>query len=420
MKNDKVNPVVILGGGITGITAALELSRAGLPAVLVEKSPFFGGRAASFGCKATDACQKCGACRVEQGLRDLMAAPGLTFYPHTELMASRSENGLLHLTLKSQPQVIDPHLCTNCGLCLEECPAPGGVVSAASAENHPRYAVNPGACRYFQDGSCRRCQDICPTQAIDLGRAETVTELETPSLIVATGYQPAPPPARGDYTNYQLPNIITGEELEEMVRQGGILVRPSDGRPVRHLAFIQCVGSRDREHTYCSRVCCAYGLRLARLVCHRWPECKVTTFYMDLQNVGPDPQEFEATVRREIELIRALPGDLTATADGSLRLRFLDETTGKGLFRVVDLLVLAVGIAPGLDNDKLAEMLHLEKTPDGFLKDSPAGGVTEAPGVFLAGTATGPQSIVECIAQATRSVQQVRQYLEGRSGTPMA
>ncbi len=184
---------------------------------------------------------------------------------------------------------------------------------------------------HFQDGSCRRCEEICPTQAIDLSRTETVSDLEAESLIVATGYTPAAPPNRGDYTNYYLPNIITGWELEELTKQGGLLIRPSDGRPVRHLAFIQCVGSRDLEHTYCSRVCCAYGLRLARLIRHRWPEVKVTTFYMDLQNVGADPKEFEATVRREIELIRALPGDLSATADGSLRLRFLDEASGQGL-----------------------------------------------------------------------------------------
>lgn len=412
MPDNTIKPVVVLGGGITGITAALELSRAGLPAFLVEKSPFFGGLAASFGCKATDACQKCGACRVEQGLRDLLAASNLTLSPHTELVESRSENGRILLTFKSKPQFIDPRRCTNCGLCLEECPAPNGILTAASAENHPRFAVNPAACLSVRDGSCRRCQEICPTQAIDLARTETVQNLEADSLIVATGYKPAPPPTRGDYTNYYLPNIITGWELEEIIKQGGLLVRPSDRRPVRHLAFIQCVGSRDSEHTYCSRVCCAYGLRLARLIRHRWPECQVTTFYMDLQNVGPDPKEFEATVRQEIELIRALPGDLSATADGSLRLKFLDEASGQGLFRVVDLLVLAVGIAPGPDNPKLAEMLHLKLDPDGFLQDGTNG--SQTPGIFLAGTAAGPQNILECIAQATQSVRQVRHYLEGK------
>jgi heterodisulfide reductase subunit A len=412
MKNMK--PVVILGGGIAGITAALELSKAGVEATLVEKSPFFGGKAATFACKATEACQKCGACRVEQGLRDLMTAPGVTLMAQTEVVAGRPDNGGWHLTLQSQPRVIDPQRCTDCGLCLEECPVPGAILSTASAENHPRYAVNPALCRYFQDQSCTRCQEVCPTQAIDLSQSGTEMELDARSIIVATGYQPASPPCRGDYTNYDLPNIITGWELEEMMKEGGRLVRPSDGRPVRHLAFIQCVGSRDQEHPYCSRVCCAYGLRLARLVRHRWPECQVTTFYMDLQNVGPDPKAFEEEVRQEIELIRALPGDLTATADGSLRLRFLDEASGKGLYRVVDLLVLTVGIWPGVDNPKLAAMLQLELTPDGFLKDGLEAG-PENRGIFLAGTATGPQGILECIAQATQSVQRVREYLEANT-----
>lgn len=409
-----MKPVVILGGGIAGITAALELSKAGVEATLVEKSPFFGGKAATFACKATDACQKCGACRVEQGLRDLMAAPGVTLMAQTELVASQPNNGGWHLTLQSQPRVIDAQLCTNCGVCLEECPVPGAIQSTASAENHPRYAVNPALCRYFQDQSCTRCQEVCPTQAIDLTRPGAEVTMETRSIIVATGYQTASPPCRGDYTNYDLPNIITGWELEEMMKEGGRLVRPSDGRPVRHLAFIQCVGSRDQEHTYCSRVCCAYGLRLARLVHYRWPECQVTTFYMDLQNVGPDPKAYEETVRQEIELIRALPGDLMATADGSLRLRYLDEESGQGLYRVVDLLVLTVGIWPGVDNPKLAAMLQLELTPDGFLKDGLEAG-PESRGIFLAGTAAGPQSILECIAQATQSVQRVREYLEART-----
>ncbi|MFZ5451996.1 MAG: FAD-dependent oxidoreductase [Thermodesulfobacteriota bacterium] len=410
-------PVVVLGGGIAGITAALELNRAGLQVSLVEKSPFFGGLAANFSCKATEVCQKCGACRVELALRELFTAPGLTLYPQTELVASSRTNGHLQLTLKSQPQIIDPHRCIDCGICLDECPvaAQGAILTAASAANHPLFAVNPAACLYFRDGSCRICQDVCFARAIDLGHSETTVQLEAAALVLATGYQPAKPNPRAVYAHGGRPQIITGLELEKLLHQGRPLVRPGDGRPVRRLGFIQCVGSRDQDRPYCSRVCCGYGLRLARLIRHRWPECEVTTFYMDFQNISPDPDGFLESCSQEINLIRVLPGDATVMTDGSLRLRYLEEGSGQAQVQEVDLLALAVGIGPGADNPALAAMLDLELTPEGFVKSREALTLTEAPGIFLAGTATGPKSILECIAEATQAARQVRQYLEEKA-----
>lgn len=409
-------PVVVLGGGIAGITAALELARLKVPVALVEKTPFFGGRAAHFACKATDTCQKCGACLVEQRLRDLLQEPGITLYPHTELIQVQRPNGLFHLTFKRQPPRIDLHRCINCGICYDECPAISqqAILTGSSPTQHPRYAINPAGCLYFRDGSCRICQELCFPKAIDLDLPETTFTLEAPALVLATGYQPSDPLSHPHYGYGFSPGVITGWELEQRLRDGAFPEIPGNGRPARRIAFIQCVGSRDQEHAYCSRVCCAYGLRLARLIRHRLPEAELATFYMDLQNIGLDPQKFQDEALGEVKLIRALPGDVATTAEGTIKLRYLDEVSGQALSTAFDLVVLAVGIAPGPENPRLAELLHLDLTPEGFIQSHDAlhGTATSRPGLFLAGTVEGPRSIAECIAQATAAAQQVRNYLK--------
>lgn len=419
--HNQEKPVVVLGGGIAGITTALELTRMGLSVALVEKTPFFGGRAAHFACKATDVCQKCGACLVEDRLKDLFQAPGLRLYPHTELTHARRENGVFHLILKRQPRVIDPYRCVDCGLCYDECPgvSQGAVIRAASTLNHPRYAVIPENCLYFRDGSCQVCMQVCPptVKAVDLARPEALLALEAGAVVLATGYTPADPCSRPQYGYGRLPQVISGLELEEKLRGGEALTRPGDGTPVRQLAFIQCVGSRDQLHPYCSQVCCAYALRLARLLKHRIPDMELTTFYMDLQNIGLDSPTFHAGARRDLKVIRALPGDLSKTPAGAVTLRYLDEDTGGVQTAAFDLVVLAVGIGPGPDNPELAALLDLELSPAGFFQaaDPQNRSLTSQPGIFLAGTAEGPKDIAACVIQAMGAARQVSRYLQVKS-----
>jgi len=417
MVNDKepINlPVVILGGGIAGITAALELAKLGHEVALVEKSPFFGGQAAQFCCKATDTCQACGACLVDQRLRELFHTPGITLHPHTELVRAERQDAVFRLKFKCQPDIIDPLRCINCGICYDECPSvdKGAVRVATTVAQHPRYYIDPEGCLLSQECLLKGCQRLCPTKAIDLTKEETFLELSARAVIVATGYQPADPRSRPHYRYGFLPQVITGLELEKRLRLGDNLTRP-DGGPARRLAFIQCVGSRDRLHPYCSRVCCAYSLRLAKLIKHRHPDAEVTTFYMDIQNIGTDPAGFRRAACQELNLIRTLPGGLDPTPAGSLELRFLDDVTDRPVCREFDLVVLAVGLSPGEDNPALAEALGLTLTPEGFFQtlDCKHRTATSQPGVFLAGTAEGPRSIAECITQAAAAAREVHRYL---------
>jgi heterodisulfide reductase subunit A2 len=417
MDNQKKYSAVILGGGIAGISAALELARLGHEVALVEKTPFFGGRAANFCCKATDVCQKCGACLVDDRLKTLFQEPRITLLPQTELTACSRENGGFHLVLTQQPEVINPARCVDCGLCYEECPAAaqGAILTTTVTQNHPRYAVNPAACLYFQDGSCRVCQQICPptAKAIDLTRPAKTLELTASAVVVATGFRPSDPGCRPHYGYGRLAQVIAGFELEEMLRNGTGPGGPG-GEPPRRIAFIQCVGSRDRERPYCSQVCCAYTLRLARLMKHRWPEAGVTTFYMDLQETGRQSAPFQAEAQGEVKMVRALPGDLHAAADGCVKLRYLEEETGRPAAADYDLVILSVGIGPGKDNPALAALLQTELTPDGFFRaaDPSHRSQTSQPGLFLAGTAEGPRDIAGCIAQATAAARQVSQYVK--------
>jgi heterodisulfide reductase subunit A len=417
MNNREKYAAVVLGGGIAGISTALELARLGLSVALVEKTPFFGGRAGRLCCKATEECQKCGACLVEDRLRALFQEPGVTLFPHTEITKCDRANGQFRVTLRQQPRVIDPNRCVNCGLCAEECPAifQGAIITTHISQNHPRYAVVPGSCLYFQDGSCQVCQRICPptARAVDLAQGEKTREIEAEAVVVATGYQPTDPHGRPHYGYGRIPNVITGLELEEMLRNGTGLRRPGDGAPVGRIAFIQCVGSRDQDHPYCSQVCCAYTLRLARLLKHRLPGAQVTTFYMDLQNVGRNSPIFHEEARREIRERRALPGDLHHNPDGTASLRYLNEETGEAESAAFDLVVLAVGLGPGADNPELAALLKVDLSPAGFFKaaDTQHRSLTSQPGLFLAGTAEGPKDIAGCIAQALAAARQVNKYL---------
>jgi len=417
MSDAKKIDAVVLGGGIAGISAALELARLGHQVALVEKSPFFGGRAARLCCKATDVCQKCGACLVEERLRALFQEPRITLYPQAEVTECSRDNAHFHVRLKQQPQVISPERCVDCGLCLEECPAAaqGAILTTTVTQNHPRFAVNPGACLYFQDGSCRVCEQICPptARAVELERPENTIDFDAGALIVATGYHPADPASRRHYGYGKLPHLLSAVEFEERLRNGLELNGPAGDGP-RRVAFIQCVGSRDLRHPYCSQVCCAYTLRMARLLKHRWPEAEITTFYMDLQNIGREAPRFEAEARREIQVVRALPGDLRATSDGRVRIRYLDDRSGRPVEAPFDQVVLSVGIDPGADNAVLSALLSVELTPQGFFRaaDRHHRSQTSQPGLFLAGTAEGPKDIAGCITQAMAAARQASQHVK--------
>jgi len=401
--------VLVIGAGVAGISAALHLADQGRAVTVVERDDFVGGHAVRLGCKAVEDCQRCNACLLPDRLERFLTHPGINLLARGQVQSLGREGGGFRARIRQRPAIIDPELCDDCGLCLQSCPAveEGALRRPAWADQRPTLAVDPAACLYFQDGRSSLCQEICPTQAIDFGRPARDLEVAALAVVLAGGFLPAPPDEKERLGHGRVPNVIAALELEEMLRRGGRATRPSDGREPRRVAFVQCAGSRQRlSRNYCSRICCGYALRLARGLTQR-QGARATVFYMDLQSSGRDPDQFLAEARRELELIRSMPGDVGAGAGDTVWVEYQAQSGQPPQRREFDLLVLSQGLAPNPDNQAFMDWLELEPGRHGFL----SGG----PGVFVAGAAAGPMDVAESALHAGQAAQAVLEFLEDKA-----
>lgn len=403
--------VMIIGGGVAGLSTAVELARFGVGVDVVEKAAFAGGHGIQFACKATDKCVKCGACVVEEKLKAAMEDQRIRIFPASRVEAG-GNGGSRSATIFSQPTCIDPGKCTHCAICLEKCPADGAIVQGFSANHVPFYAVDPAKCLYFKDRSCTVCREACPEGAIDLDREGTETAVEPDAVVVATGFEPFEPLGK-PYGYGVFPDVITTLDLERMLRRNSRVVRPSDGSSPANMAFIQCVGSRDAKlkHLWCSKICCASALRMARLIKSRQAETEITCFYIDIQTFGKDFEAFYADAQNDIRFVRAIPGDIYKTEDDRLKVIYLDGETHDSREEIFDLVTLSIGITPCRAPDETKGPFKLARAETGFVASAQAGNANGPAGVFSAGTAKGPMNILETVADAGNTAWRVIRYL---------
>ncbi len=415
--------VLVLGGGIAGATAALNLVEEGVNVIMVEQDDFIGGYGAHLACKALESCQSCNGCLVEPRLASLLTNPEIKIYRRGRLTEIEYDDNKITATISQRPAFLDPVKCIACGECEDKCPAMdrAAIRRALMAGDVPMLAINPRTCLQLNGVECTVCRDVCPTEAIDFDQAAVTRRFTVDSMVVATGFKPYPAEEKPTFGYGTVENVITALELEEEVRRTGQVRRPSDGEIPKKVAFIQCVGSRDlKRHNYCSRVCCGYALRLGRMLHHRFG-IEVSVFYMDIQSFGHAFDEFLAAAKEELKLIRFMPSDVMAGEDGQVLIRRLSEDGGEAIKEPFDLVVLSIGIAPNENNRELADKLGLELDEHGFMAPdrasaSPTGDRTEKPagakGIFLAGTALRPMDVAEVVAQAGRAAQETIRYLE--------
>lgn len=422
VKKVPVDPnVLIVGGGITGIEAALQLADAGKHVYLVEKEPTIGGYMARF--DKTFPTLDCAACILTPKMVFVGQHENIDLLSYSEVIGFQGYVGNFTATVRRKPRYVDEEKCNGCGTCETKCPlSVPSEFECGMGKRKAIYRPFPQAvpstpvidrehCLYFTKGVCKVCQKFCPTGAIDFDQKEKVVDLKVGTAILATGFDLFDPSRIKEYGYKRLPNVITSLEFERLTHASGptggkILLK--NGKAPESVAIVHCVGSRDRNYNeYCSRVCCMYSLKTAHLV-HEKTEAKVYEFYIDMRAFGKGYEEFyKRLLEEDVTFIRGRVAEVTDVAQEQSekgKLVVVAEDTLLGIVRriPVDMVVLSLGLEPRKDAVQVAHTFSISRSKDGFfLEKHPklAPVSTAADGVYIAGSCQGPKDIPDSVAQ---------------------
>jgi heterodisulfide reductase subunit A len=413
---------LIIGAGISGIQAALDLADAGYQVHLVEKEPSVGGRMSQL--DKTFPTLDCSACILTPKMVDVGRHPNIELLTYSEVEAVTPTPGGYRVSIREKSRYVDMEKCTGCGLCAANCRMKGRIVGQHDAGMGKRsaiyvpfpqavplkYTVDPQACLFLTRGVCGKtflCVDACPAGAIDWEMKDQMIEREVQAVIIATGFDPVDAHLKPELGYGSYPEVITGLEFERLVSSSG----PTMGKVMigdkvpQDIVFIHCVGSRDRTigHPWCSRVCCMYTAKQAHLVHEKIPNARVTVLYMDIRAFGKGFEEFYDRVREEGAVYRRGNPAEVLRRNGRVVVRAEDTLLGEFIEVEADMVVLAVGLQPRPDTQRMAGMFGLGLSADGFFQERhhkifPV--ETDLPTVFLAGCAQGPKDIPDAVAQA--------------------
>lgn len=427
MALQKIGAVMVVGGGVAAIQAALDLAESGYYTYLVESSPAIGGVMAQL--DKTFPTNDCSMCILSPKLVESGRHGNIELITNAEINGLQGREGNFTVTVRVKPRYVDIDKCVSCGICAEKCPVkvPDSFNEGLSerkaiytkyAQAVPSaYAIDPDNCLYLTKGKskgkdvCKLCVKHCKSDAIDFDQAEEIKEVKVGSIILSSGFEPFNPKSFDNYKYGISPNVMTSIEFERILSASGPtsghLQRPSDGQEPRKIAWIQCVGSRDvakSGNAYCSSVCCTYALKEAIVAMeHAGEKLDTTIFYMDMRTFGKDFERYLERAKYEfgVRLVRSRIFELAEGENDNLLIRYA-TLDGKVQNEEFDLVVLSVGLNAGKNNVEMAGKLGVKLNKYGFCQYPNFNPVsTSREGIFACGAFQGPMSIPRAVVQAS-------------------
>jgi len=414
---------LVVGGGIAGISAALELANAGYPVYLVERTPSIGGHMAQF--DKTFPTLDCSACILTPRMVEAGTHPNITLLTYSEVEAVKGYVGNFTVTIRRKARQVDEETCTGCGVCWEKCPVnvidtefEAGIgyrkaVYVPFAQAVPKYPViDKETCTYYLKGTCRACEKFCPPQSIRFDQEDEILSVEVGNIVIATGYQLFDSRRIPQYGYGRLPNVFTSMEFERLSNAAGptgghIVLRDGVTEP-KTVGIVHCVGSRDRNYNaYCSSICCMQSLKFAHLV-KEHTGATVYNFYIDMRTPSKGYDEFYQRLMEEGTIfIRGKVAEITEAAhtpeeEGKLIVQVEDTLAGAQVRIPLDMVVLSAGLEPQADAKEVAQLFGISCGFEGWMlerhpKLDPVATMTD--GIFIAGCVQGPKDIPATVVQ---------------------